>query len=260
MFHVDRPDEPLYEAKGAWNGESTFLDARTGKEIERLDFAKLKTLPLHIEDIAEQDPWESRRAWGDVIAALRRGDMKAAANAKSIVEQGQRQMRKVEAANGTTWKNRFFKPVERDGVFDTLSKHDPSSFTVDREGGIWKVDKEAIQTAQKPYHGDLAPTNERTGGSGEVQRSAASESEARSQSEAASAVSTNGASQKQAKTQTSGEEAPTQQPFDPATQVDLPVRPNTESPSAKAPEASSNGPTDAQVEEFLRNKFSVSLR
>ncbi|KAF1928126.1 Oxysterol-binding protein, partial [Didymella exigua CBS 183.55] len=166
MFHVDRPEEILYEAKGAWNGESTFEDARTGKAVEKMDFATLKTLPLQIDDIAKQDPWESRRAWGDVIAALRRGDMKAAADAKSIVEQGQRQMRKDEAANGTAWKNRFFKTVERDEVFDRLSKHDPSSFRIDRQGGIWKIDKEAVNTAQKPYHGELLPTNERTGASG----------------------------------------------------------------------------------------------
>lgn len=259
MFHTDRPDEILYEAKGAWNGESTFEDARTGKAIERIDFAALKALPLQIEDIAEQDPWESRRAWGDVIAALRRGDMKAVADAKSIVEQGQRQMRKDEAANGTTWKNRFFKPVERDAVFDTLSKHDPSSFTVDRQGGIWKIDKEAVKTAQKPYHGDLLPTNQRAGASGEGQRDAASGGQAPPQNKAAVAVSTNGVYQNQ-ESQASGEKAPTQQPIDPPAQADLPIRPHTEPPSTRAPGTSIKGPTDAQVEEFLRNKYSASPR
>ncbi|KAJ8116929.1 hypothetical protein OPT61_g1758 [Boeremia exigua] len=258
MFHVDRPEETLYEAKGVWNGQSTFEDARTGKEIERLDFASLKTLPLQIEDIAEQDPWESRRAWGDVIAALKQGDMKAAANAKSVVEQGQRQMRKDEAANGTTWKNLFFKPVERDTVFDALSKQDPSSFTVDRQGGIWKVDKKAIEKAQKPYHGDLTPANQRTGGSGGVQHNDASGNHARSKSEAAAAVSTNGASHQQHEAQAPGGKAPTQEPFDPPAQVDLRVRPNTQPSCTKAPETSANGPTDVQVEEFLRNKFSAS--
>ncbi|KAF2631058.1 Oxysterol-binding protein [Macroventuria anomochaeta] len=257
MFHVSRPDEILYEAKGTWNGESTFEDARTGKAVQKLDFATLKSLPLQIEDTAEQDPWESRRAWGDVIAALKRGDMKAAADAKSIVEQGQRQMRKDEIANGTSWKNRFFKSVGRDEVFDTLSKHDTSSFTVDRKGGIWKVDKEAIHTAQKPYHGDLLPTNERTGASG-GQRDAASGGQTRSQSEATAAVPTNGVSQQQ-KFQASGEEAPTQHSIDPLAQADLPVRPRTELPDTRVTETP-KGPTDAQVEEFLRNKYSASPR
>lgn len=258
MFHVDRPEETLYEAKGVWNGESTFEDTRSGKQIEKLDFATLKALPLKIEDLTEQDPWESRRAWGDVIAALREGDMKGAADAKSIVEQGQRQMRKDEAANGTPWKNRFFKAVERDEVFDSLSQRDPSSFTVDRKGGVWKVDKEAVQAAQKPYHGDLLPTNERTGPSGGGQRKDPSESQTRSQSETPAAVPTNGAPQQQ-KTRVSGEEAPTHHPIDPPAQAELPTRPMTEPPNSKVTEPT-KGPTDAEVEEFLRNKYSASPR
>ncbi|KAF1362837.1 Oxysterol-binding protein [Lizonia empirigonia] len=245
LFHVDSPDEVLYEAKGAWNGESTFEDARSGKQIEELDFATLKSLPLQIEDIAEQDPWESRRAWGDVITALRRGDMKGAADAKSIVEQGQRQMRKDEAANGTSWKSRFFKDAGRDDVFERLSKLDPSSFTVDRKGGIWKVVREAVQTAQEPYHGDLLPTNERTGASGAGQHESAGETHSQSKSDAGAAVPLNGVSQQQK----SGEEAPNH----------LPALPRTEPPFTTAP-GTSKGPTDAQVEDFLRNKFSASPR
>jgi hypothetical protein len=257
MFHVDHPDETLYIAKGAWNGESTFEDARSGKQIEKLDFATLKTIPLHVGDTTEQDPWESRRAWGDTIAALRRGDMGAVAKSKAMLEDGQRQMRKDEAANGTSWKNRFFETVERDEVFEALAKHDPSSFTVDRKGGVWKVNKEAVQTAQKPYHGDLLPTNERTGASGGGDHHQdVNANHTRSQSEAAVPIPSNGDPQDRE----SGEEAPTQHPIDPPAQADLPVRPRTEPPSSRVTETSSKGPTDAQVEEFLRNKYSASPR
>lgn len=254
MFHADRPNETLYEAEGVWNGESTFEDARTGKQIEKLDFATLKTLPLHIEDLAEQDPWESRRAWGDVIAALKRGDMKTAANAKSVVEQGQREMRKDEAANGTKWETRFFKAVDRDEVFDKLSKYDKSSFTVDRAGGIWKVDKEAIKKAQKPYHGNLLPTNERTASSGNVERNNITGTAAYSQSEAPVPAPADGAATQLKKdSQAPGEKVPTESPGDHPAQADLPVRSNAESSSTK-------GPTDTQVEEYLRNKFSAKPR
>ncbi|KAJ4337030.1 hypothetical protein N0V95_008446 [Ascochyta clinopodiicola] len=255
LFHVDRPEETLYEAKGAWNGESTFEDVRSGKQIEKLNFATLKSLPLQIEDITAQDPWESRRAWGDVISALKRGDMKGAADSKSIVEQGQRQMRKDEADSGTSWKTRFFKDVGHDDIFETLAKHDPDSFTIDRKGGIWKVDKEAIQTAQKPYHGDLLPTNERTGAPEQTRQEKTSSSQRQPQSEAAPVVPSNNPPHQQA---FSGE-APTQHPIDPSAQADLPGRPRTETPSLGAPQGS-KGPTDAQVEEFLRNKYSASPR
>ncbi|KAF3003481.1 hypothetical protein E8E13_004093 [Curvularia kusanoi] len=264
MYHIDNPKETLYHAKGVWNGESTFEDARTGKEIERLDFATLRSLPLQISPTTEQDPWESRRAWGGVITALRKGDMKTAAAEKSIVEQGQRQMRADEAKNGTTWKSLFFKPVSQDPVFESLSKHDPSSFTVDRQGGIWKVDKDAIQTAQRPYHGELTPTNQRTGAGGASTRSDASgdHHQRRSQSEAdaAAAVPTPSAttSSQQHGSSASGGEAPTRTQH--PDKQDLPLRPKTEPPNAREPERDGKGPTDAEVEEFLRDKFSASAR
>ena len=244
-----------------------FEDARTGKELEKLDFATLKSLPLKIEDIAEQDPWESRRAWGDVISALKKGDMKAAANAKSIVEQGQRKMRQEEAASGAKWEARFFKAVDHDEVYDRLSKRDPSSFTVDRQGGIWKVDKEAIQTAQKPYHGDLTPTNQRISASGKSKYNEPSGNHSRSQSEQAAAVPIVRVDTPQIdESRAPGEEAPEapthQKPIDPPSQLqaDLPLRPQAEPPNIRAPEPSQKGPTDAEVEEFLRNKFSASSR
>jgi hypothetical protein len=253
LFHVDRPEEILYTAKGVWNGESSFEDARSGKQIEKLDFMTLKSIPLQVADTAEQDPWESRRAWGDTIAALRRGDMKGAADSKAIIERGQRQMRKEEAANETSWKSLFFQPVDHDPIFDTLSVHGKGSFTVDRAAGIWKVNKDAVQNAKKPYHGDLLPTNERMGASG-GEYNGTSGGQKRSQSEATTVVSPDGVSPHKV----TGEEALTQHTTDPLPGSNSPIVSRAEEAQTVRVAETSKGPTEAQVEHFLRNKFSAS--
>lgn len=160
LYHADSPNDILYTAEGAWNGEFTIKSVTT-EEIENIDVTSLPSSTIRVADLDEQDAWESRKAWKDVVAAQQRGDMGGVAKAKSIVEQGQREMRKDEDARNATWSNVFFNQVEQDTVFETLSAHDPASFTLDSKGGIWKVDKDAVQATSRPYHGDVTPANVR---------------------------------------------------------------------------------------------------
>lgn len=161
LYHADKPSETLYTVKGAWNGELTFNDARTGEDIDSFNVNNLESANIEVAHLSEQDPWESRKAWGEVISALQRGDMKGVASAKSRIEEGQRQMREAEETRGEHWQTMFFERTESDPVFDKLSAMDPGSFTVDKTGGFWKVNRDAVKTIKRPYHGDLLPTNER---------------------------------------------------------------------------------------------------
>ncbi|KAF2829371.1 Oxysterol-binding protein [Ophiobolus disseminans] len=161
LYHSDRPDQILYTAGGAWNGKITFNDARSGKEIESFNAQKIESVKVQVADLAEQDPWESRNAWQEVVGALNNGNMRGVANAKSRLEDGQRHMREEEQATGKQWQTVFFERKERDPIFDKLSALDPGSFIVDKAGGVWKANREAIQNVRKPYHGDLLPNNER---------------------------------------------------------------------------------------------------
>ncbi|KAH8728785.1 hypothetical protein GQ44DRAFT_769201 [Phaeosphaeriaceae sp. PMI808] len=161
LLHKDQPDEMLYTAKGAWNGILEFHDARSGEKIEAFNANDLVSATIEVADLDEQDPWESRNAWRDVISVLRSGDMKGVASAKSRVEEGQRHMRDKEKTCGEQWQTVFFERVKHDPIFDKLSALDPGSFTVDPAGGIWKANREKVESAKSPYHGDLLPTNER---------------------------------------------------------------------------------------------------
>jgi hypothetical protein len=180
FFHVDRPDETIYTIEGAWNTSFTIKDTSSGSTVEEFDVTTIKHLPLKVADLLEQDPWESRRAWGDVIAALHRSDMKGVTTAKNVIENGQRQMRKDEGVKEEQFKHVFFKRVERDPVFDSLVQHDKGAFTVDEASGFWKVDKEAVKNASKPFHGGLTPSNGRVGGADKAAEATRSSANSRS--------------------------------------------------------------------------------
>jgi hypothetical protein len=161
VYRVEAPDDTLYSAQGQWNGDFSIVDSRNGREVHALNTKTAVSLPITVVDQAEQDPWESRKAWGGVIEALGRGDMKGTSDAKSKVEQGQRHMRRDEEARGEVWQTVFFKRQKEDPLFRRLvAADDEKSFTVDPVGGIWKVDVNAIEKMKKPYHGGLLPTDQ----------------------------------------------------------------------------------------------------
>lgn len=160
VFKAESPSENAYTVKGQWNGSFTIHCPRTGKDIETFDVNAQKSIPISVADISEQDPWETRKAWRCVIDALNTSDMQGTSDAKSVVEEGQRQMRKDEQAKGEEWRRVFFRGAKDDPLFNKLSATHKDSFTVDPEGGIWKIDNAAVKNAQKPYHGELLPTNE----------------------------------------------------------------------------------------------------
>jgi hypothetical protein len=264
MFHVDKPQETLYSVKGAWNGSWTVTDARTGTQIDTFDVTAIPSTPMHVAALQDQDAWESRRAWQAVISALRRGDMKGTADAKSVLEDGQRQMRSDEEARGEPWQALFFQNVDRDPVFEALAAHDPS-FTIDRAQGFWKINTDAIARAKKPYHGALLPTNQRAQepdsvGSdhhGATNSATTTTTTTRAAHDAAPAPALAAAGSppvaSPAPKAPQNAEEPPASPYDddrPAAVGDAPSRAG----------AVGTGPTDAQVESYLRNKYSTSSR
>jgi hypothetical protein len=160
LFNVDAPKEDMYTAKGSWNGSFSIDDPKTREAVETWDVDTKSSIPITVDDVSKQDPWESRRAWQGVSDSLRRGDMKSTSDAKSVVEKGQRHMRKEEKERGVEWKTVFFRRQENDPLFEKLSEVDNTGFTVDYTSGIWKIDQDAIKNTRKPYHGDLTPTGD----------------------------------------------------------------------------------------------------
>ena len=58
-----------------------------------VDAPENRPVPIKIDSVAEQDPWESRKAWQGVLTGMEYGDMRQVLTEKTNIEQAQRQMR-----------------------------------------------------------------------------------------------------------------------------------------------------------------------
>lgn len=106
--------------------------------------------------IEEQDLWESRRAWTGVHEALNRGDMQGTSDEKAKIEQGQREMRKREEAEGKKWKPKFFIDVKNDEGRQRSAVILDGTLQAEEDVGVWKFNPSV--KFEKPLHGDLTPT------------------------------------------------------------------------------------------------------
>ncbi|RVD86353.1 uncharacterized protein DFL_004635 [Arthrobotrys flagrans] len=109
----------LYTISGQWTKELVVKKVKT--EVERFEHGeKNPTTGLTIKPIEEQDPLESRRAWAKVGAAIDKGDYDETGIEKSKIENAQRNLRKKEKEEGTTWERRYFSAVDKVDDVDAL--------------------------------------------------------------------------------------------------------------------------------------------
>jgi hypothetical protein len=156
----DGEKHPLYTVDGQWSSSFTIRDACTKKEIETYTVGNMKSTPMTVALLENQDAYESRRAWRDVATAIERGDMDATSLAKSKIENAQRELRKKEKEEGEEWERRFFKSVNEkdDTVFMRLAtmldltQGNGAGIESDRTGGVWRFHKERAKDAKPPYH------------------------------------------------------------------------------------------------------------
>jgi len=149
---------PIYEVEGAWNQKFVFKDVVNKRNLEVFDTNAQTPAPLKVAPTQEQDPWESRRAWAGVIDALEHGDMQRTSDAKSKIEQAQREWRKKEEAEGRPWQPKFFVRSRTDEIFERLaSASSAGQHSDDAAYGFWKFDTQKAARAQRPFHGDAKP-------------------------------------------------------------------------------------------------------
>jgi oxysterol-binding protein-related protein 9/10/11 len=113
---------PLYTVTGQWTGEATYTSHKNVAH-KAIPFWNAKFHdPTHVVvcPLEKQSEWESRRVWHNVASAIEVADVETAGRYKSAIEIGQRKMREEEAQKGETWKQRFFRWVDRDEVASEL--------------------------------------------------------------------------------------------------------------------------------------------
>ncbi|CRK27227.1 hypothetical protein BN1708_014731 [Verticillium longisporum] len=160
VFRRDDPRRaPVYSLEGVWSDAWTVRDAR-GDVVDTFRLDEATVAPLDMAPLDAQDPWESKRAWRDVAAGLRSGDVRAAVAAKTELERAQREMRAVEADEGRTWAPLLFRsaPGAKHDVFHRLAEgmEGWEHLYDERTKGVWRVDEAALKT-QRPFRGELTP-------------------------------------------------------------------------------------------------------
>ncbi|EGY21101.1 hypothetical protein VD0002_g4240 [Verticillium dahliae] len=160
VFRRDDPRRaPVYSLEGVWSDAWTVRDAR-GDVVDTFRLDEATVAPLDMAPLDAQDPWESKRAWRDVAAGLRAGDVRAAVAAKTELERAQREMRAAEADEGRTWTPLLFRsaPGAKHDVFHRLAEgmEGWEHLYDDRTKGVWRVDEAALAT-QRPFRGELTP-------------------------------------------------------------------------------------------------------
>ena len=174
---------PLYSIDGQWSGDFTIREGESKKApvSDEYHAGSIKTTPLVVAPVEQQDPYESRKAWRNVAKSIEKGDMDATSHFKSRIENGQRVLRKHEAEEKRVWNRVFFRNVSTDdpseATFQKLVKMVTGAggwqgVEPEKTSGIWRFDPEKARNAKPPYHAEgvrgLGENEE--GGSAEVSR------------------------------------------------------------------------------------------
>lgn len=100
------------EVSGRWSHAMEFKAAKTGQKalLFDADSDRGKSIaPKWVAPEEEQEPNESRRLWRDLTSAIQQRDMDKATDAKSAVEDAQREDRKKREEKGEKFVPRFFE-------------------------------------------------------------------------------------------------------------------------------------------------------
>lgn len=156
---------PLYEVSGVWSEGWTVKNARTGEVVEKYEVEAPENAPapMKVAPVAEQDEWESRRAWAGVLAGMEAGDMRAVLAEKTRIEQAQRAMRVAEKEEGRKWEPLLFRSTstgEEHARFHKLAEGTGMKLGEERTKGVWKVNEEKVMTRQMPFRGAVTPLGE----------------------------------------------------------------------------------------------------
>ncbi|KAF3927753.1 hypothetical protein ABW21_db0208376 [Orbilia brochopaga] len=132
--------EILYSVAGQWTDSFTIKKGKI--EIDAYCARTNPTTPLTIKPLEEQDPLESRRAWAKVATAIDKCDYEETGLEKSKIENAQRELRKKEKADGTTWTRRYFSTVDEHPLIAKLADT-ASRWTVAQGSGALMLDEPA---------------------------------------------------------------------------------------------------------------------
>ncbi|KAK7208221.1 hypothetical protein BZA70DRAFT_287538 [Myxozyma melibiosi] len=142
MFGPDSSSKPLYTFSGQWSGKSTVKDERAKSEKLFYDATEHTIVPLEIKPLEEQSPYETRKAWAKVAAAVSVMDYDTIHVEKSKIENEQRALRKQEKEEGREWTRRYFTLVDSDEGLKKLASG--AGITADEK--VWRFNRDDFES------------------------------------------------------------------------------------------------------------------
>ncbi|KAJ3360911.1 hypothetical protein GGF32_007955 [Allomyces javanicus] len=107
--------ETLYELSGKWSDVSFIKPAKGYADPTEFFNAHEENIhPKIVAPEADQEPYESRRLWSKVTAAIQARDLDTATEEKTKIEDAQRAQRIDRERRGEAWEPRFFQQVGDD--------------------------------------------------------------------------------------------------------------------------------------------------
>jgi len=152
LYPEGKEKDVLYTAEGQWADSFVIKDVKTKQQVDSYQAKAIKTTPLIVAPLEQQDPYESRCAWHEVAMGIEKGDMDKVSSEKSKIESSQRELRKKEQSEGRDWERTFFKHMDKDAVFDKLAARIGERSEGEKTGGAWLFDAEKAKTAKAPFH------------------------------------------------------------------------------------------------------------
>ena len=105
IMHNGRQVGDMY---GKWSGKMEYRDSRTGHTRLLFDAHNAQVVQKQVPPIDQQMPNESQRLWLKVTEGIMSRDMNKATEAKSAIEDGQREDAQEREKQGIMWKPKFF--------------------------------------------------------------------------------------------------------------------------------------------------------
>jgi hypothetical protein len=156
LYPEGKEKDIIYKADGQWTDTWQIKDGKK-TVIETFDHKTIKTTPLTVAPIEEQDDFETRRAWKKVSDAINKGDMDLTSAEKTIIETRQREMRKQEKEAGREWERKFFTRADDFPQFKSLAAKVGEPINDSQTNGVWAFDQTKASTAKSPFHPDVVP-------------------------------------------------------------------------------------------------------
>ncbi|GAA5832768.1 hypothetical protein JCM11251_005755 [Rhodosporidiobolus azoricus] len=111
---IKGPKGEIGEVSGYWSDTMEIQRKGKGKEV-LFDAHKATVKQKSVSPEDQQQPFESRRLWSKVTAAIKANDIDAATDAKSAIEDAQREAAREREAKGETFEPKWFKPTGKNG-------------------------------------------------------------------------------------------------------------------------------------------------